>query len=77
MLSFSPPQLQLKALQTIKSLFQTSHWEARNRFIHALGPEVVKVVEGEGESVVVVEAIQVLETLLELTPEAHSKCFHH
>ena len=70
----APPQLQLKALQTMKSLFQSTHLEARNQFIHALGPEVVKVVEGEGEVAVMIEAVQVLETLLELTPEAHSEC---
>ena len=43
-------------------------------FIHALGPEVVRVVEGEvRDAGVVVEATQVLETLLDLTPEQSSE----
>lgn len=43
-------------------------------FIHALGPEVVRVVEGEVKDAgVVVEATQVLETLLDLTPEQSSE----
>ena len=66
-------QLQLKALQTVRSVFQTSDEAVRNPFLHALGPEVVQLAEGEAEPVaVVIEALQVLEALLELTPEAHS-----
>ena len=43
-------------------------------FIHALGPEVVRVVEESvrSESAVVIEATQVLEGLLDLAPEENS-----
>lgn len=55
-------------------MFQISSEEVRNPFLHALGPEVVRLTEGETQPVtVVIEALQVLEMLLELTPEAHSK----
>ena len=60
-------------------MFQTSDEVVRNPFLHALGPEVVRLVEGEDQPVaVVIEALQVLELVLELTPEAHSKpdCLH-
>ena len=76
-------QLQLKALQTCKSLFQRQDpLEVNIHFIHALGPEVVRLVEGCGASTtpgrrpdptVVIEASQVLETLLAMTAEANSK----
>lgn len=47
---------------------------ASTHFIHTLGPEIVRVVEGEvRDAGVVVEATQVLETLLDLTPEQSSK----
>ena len=78
-----PLQLQLKALQTCKSLFQRQDpLEVNIHFIHALGPEVVRLVEGDGASTtpgrrpdptVVIEASQVLETLLAMTSEANSK----
>lgn len=51
-------------------------------FIHALGPEVVRLVEECGASTmtgrkpdptVVIEASQVLETLLAMTAEANSE----
>ena len=51
-------------------------------FIHALGPEVVKLVEcygsssassGRPEPVVIIEASQVLETLLAMTADANSE----
>ena len=43
------------------------------QFIHALGPEVVRIVEEGGrDTAVMVEGTQVLETLLDLTPEQHS-----
>lgn len=55
-------------------MFQIGSEEVRNPFLHALGPEVVRIAEGETQPVtVVIEALQVLEMLLELTPEAHSK----
>ena len=53
-------------------------------FIHALGPEIVRLVESSGtsrgngrrvppEPPVIIEASQVLETLLSLTAEANSE----
>jgi hypothetical protein len=78
-------QLQLKALQTCKSLFQKQDpSEVNIHFIHALGPEIVRLVESSGtsrgngrrapaEPPVVIEASQVLETLLSLTAEANSE----
>lgn len=55
-------------------MFQVSSEEVRNPFLHALGPEVVRLAEGDAQPVtVVIEALQALEMLLELTPEAHSK----
>lgn len=47
-------------------------------FIHALGPEVVRLVEGgvRGEATVVVEATQVLEGLLDLAPEESSESWN-
>ena len=82
---FFTPQLQLKALHTIKSLFQRQDsTEVNVHFIHSLGPEVVKLVESYGaslvsaggerpEAAVVIEASQVLETLLAMTAEANSE----
>lgn len=49
---------------------------ANVHFIHRLGPEVVKLVEErgrEGQLEVVLEATQVLELLLEATPESKSR----
>lgn len=82
-------QLQLKVLQTCKSLFQRQDSSEVNvHFIHALGPEIVRLMEacapgstGTGgggggarpDSAVVIEASQVLETLLAITAEAHSE----
>ena len=78
-------QLQLKALQTCKSLFQKQDpSEVNVHFIHALGPEIVRLVENSGTSTgnrwgapaeppVIIEASQVLETLLSLTAEANSE----
>lgn len=66
-------QLQLKTLQTLRSVFQVSSEEVRNPFLHALGPEVVRLAEEAQPVTVVIEALQVLEMVLELTPEAHSK----
>ena len=58
-----------------KSLFQYHEKEIRNPFIQALGPEVVRLIEKKAEPVTtVIEALQVLEMVLELTPEVHSKC---
>ena len=66
-------QLQMKALQMARSVFQTKEEMVRNPFIHALGPEVVKLVERKEEPVsTVIEALQVLELLLEMTPDSHS-----
>lgn len=57
-----------------KSLFAMKESVTSTHFIHTLGPEVVRVVEGEvRDAGVVVEATQVLETLLDLTPEQSSK----
>ena len=70
------PQLQLKTLQTCRLLFARQPAEGTSaHFIHALGPEVVRVVEGgvRGEAAVVVEATQVLEGLLDLAPEESSE----
>ena len=82
-------QLQLKALQTCKSLFQKQDpSEVNVHFIHALGPEIVRLVESNGtnstgngqraptEPPVVIEASQVLETLLSLTAETNSECHY-
>ena len=67
-------QLQMKTLQMALSVFQSSEVEVRNPFIQSLGPEVVRLVEKKAEPVTtVIEALQVLEMLLELTPETHSK----
>ena len=69
-------QLQLKALQTCKSLFLKQDPSEMNiHFIHALGPEVVRVVEectSGCEPSVVVEATNVLDALLDGTPETKS-----
>lgn len=76
----TPFQLQIKALQTCKSLFQThdaSGSTSSVHFIHRLGPVVVGMVEGgggrEGKLEVMVEASQVLEGLLEATPQDKSE----
>ena len=71
-------QLQLKVLQTCKLIFLSQENELSVHFIHALGPEVVRLVEEgvrgeEGDSVVIVEATQVLEGLLDATPEEKSE----
>ena len=64
----------MKTLQMALSVFQSSEVEVRNPFIQSLGPEVVRLVEKKAEPVTtVIEALQVLEMLLELTPETHSK----
>ena len=58
----------------VRSVFQITDETIRNPFVHALGPEVVRLVEEREEPVtVVIEALQVLELLLEMTPDAHSK----
>ena len=83
-------QLQLKALQTCKSLFQKQDSSEVNiSFIHTLGPEIVRLVEESGTSAgsssrgrsaeppVIIEASQVLETLLALTAEANSEMIQY
>ncbi len=78
-LSLSLSQLQLKALHTCKSLFNGHASSPTNvHFIHRLGPEVVRLVEGcgtggEGQLEVMTEATQALELLLEATPTAKSE----
>ena len=57
----------------VRSVFQISNEVVRNPFLHALGPEIVRLVEGETQPVAVaIEALQVLELVLELTPDEHS-----
>ena len=60
----------------MRSVFQnTMAVDVRNSFVHSLGPEVVRLVQERGDNVTVaIESLQVLETLLELTPETHSEC---
>ena len=63
------------------SVFQIKHREIATPFIHALGPRVVEYLHGIGgnkpdkdnEVLAVLEAIRVLEVLVSLTDEAHSK----
>ena len=63
----------MKALQMAKSIFQSSIEEVRNSFVCALAPEIVALVEKKAEPVTtVIEALQVLEMLLEMTPDNHS-----
>lgn len=57
----------------VKSVFQINNEVVRNPFLHVLGPEIVRLVEKKAESVTVAtEALQVLEMLLEMTPDTHS-----
>ena len=77
-------QVQMKSLQVCDVLFVMKRKELASHFIHALGPELVGIVEesmkktGPGgrktvEAKVVIRAIQLLEILLERTPEDKSK----
>ena len=72
-------QLQVKALHTCKSLFSSHASNPTSvHFIHKLGPEVVKLVQGcglqrEGSLEVMTESSQILELLLEATPTAKSE----
>ena len=74
----------MKALQVCDVLFVMKKRELAAHFIHALGPELVGLVEESMEKVgpggrktieakVVIRAIQLLELLLERTPEDKSK----
>ncbi len=74
----TPSQVQTRALQICKSLFQkASVSQASVSFIHSVGPCVVRLVEGcmagGVESGVVTEATQVLEVLLEATKDENSE----
>ena len=75
----SLPQLQVRGLQSCRAIFLYCHGNSGNaHFIHALGPEVVELVEagvrgGVKDAGVIVEAMQVLETLLDLTADTNSE----
>lgn len=57
-----------------KSLFQSTDKDVRNPFINSLGPEVVRLVEKKAEPVsTTIEALQVLEMVLDITPDLHSE----
>lgn len=77
-------QVQLKTLQVCDVLFIMKKRELAAHFIHVLGPELVGVVEESMkrgvpdarriiEARVVIRAIQLLEALLERTPDDKSK----
>ena len=63
------------------SIFQCPHREVSTPYIHALGPRLVEYLQSTGgkspdkdESVaVIIESIRVLEILVSLTDESHSK----
>ncbi len=75
------PQFHMKTLQACKLLFLGSKSNLSVHFIHALGPEVVRLVEDglsgreKIEVGVVIEATKILESLLDQTPDDQSKLF--
>lgn len=74
-------QVKLKCLQMAASIFQCPHRDVSTPYIHALGPRLVEYLQSTAgnipqndESVaVIIESIRVLEILVGLTDESHSK----